>query len=87
MTNAGVGFEGGDTPAAPLGLGEVADKVLLGDSFGEVVAVVAIEKFIEFFLVFSGEEEGFGRKESVFEGILGRALFTFFGAGSGGLVV
>ena len=82
----GVGFEGGDTAATPLGLGEVADEVLLGDSFGVVLAVVAIEEFVEFLLAFSGEEEGFGGKEPVFEGILGGALFAFFGARSGGVV-
>lgn len=62
----GVGFEDGDAPATPFGVGELADQVLLGRSFGVVVAFVAILQFVEFFLAFAGEEEGFGGKNRVF---------------------
>src|ERR1017187_2527557 len=55
----GVGFERGDTTATPLGLGEEADLVLLGLTFGLVLAGVVVEKPVEIFLAFSGEEEGF----------------------------
>ena len=46
----GVGFEGWDTPATPLGLGEVAHLVLLGWSFGLVLAGVAIREVCRIYL-------------------------------------
>jgi hypothetical protein len=59
----------------------MADEVFLGGSFGLVLLVVAIEMAVVFFPGFSGEEKVEG-KESVFDGILGGALFAFFGARS-----
>ena len=47
-----------------------------------MVFVQAGEKSVEFFLAFAGKDDSFG-EDSVFEGVLRGASFTFLSAGPG----
>ncbi len=79
-----IGFEGGDAVEAPGGVGEFLGE--LGFDRGgrtalveEMAAVLLVSG-----LVFGGQGRG-AAQEAVAEGVLGRARFSFFGAGAGGM--
>src|ERR1035441_10757226 len=71
----GQGFEVGDAGETPMDFGKSVDERVLGGSVGLVVFFEAVEEGVELFLAFTREQEQFG-KESVLDGVLGRALFT-----------
>src|ERR1035441_7817461 len=77
----GQGFEVGDAAEAPMDFGKSVDEGVLGGSVRLVVFFEAVDEGVELFLAFTREQEQFG-KESVLDGVLGRALFTFFGTRS-----
>ena len=79
------GFEGGDAVQAPGGVGEFLGEL----GFGRGCRAVFVEELAAMLLVsglvFGFEEDG-AAGEAVAEGVLGRASFTFGGAGAGGVL-
>jgi hypothetical protein len=78
-----VEFEGGDAAETPAGEGEGVDQVLFDGAGGLIEGQVVFEECLEVFLGFAGED-GEGRGEAVFQGVLGGAGFALGRGGSFG---
>ncbi|HTS49572.1 MAG TPA: hypothetical protein VMH05_16580 [Bryobacteraceae bacterium] len=80
-----IGFEGRDAVEAPGGVGQFLSELRFGWSrravfVDELAAVLLVSS-----LIFGGQNRS-AAQQAVAEGVLGRARFTFLGAGAGGML-
>lgn len=81
----GAGFQFAEAAHAPEVLGKFVDEDFFGGVDGLMLAAERGAEAIKFGSALFGEDELFG-VEAVLEGVLGRALFTGFGAWAGGVL-